>query len=121
MLVVQQSVVQLKQAARLLRALHGEIGIADDRILVVVNRHLKRSTVGLEDIRRTLARERVVVFPNQYQTVLASIDGGVPVLDLDRSSSAAKAIIELQREISGAPRAERTSLLRRALPMFSGD
>ena len=120
-LIVQQSVVQLKQAARLLRALHGEIGIADDRILVVVNRHLKRSTVGLEDIRRTLARERVVVFPNQYQTVLASIDGGVPVLDLDRSSSAAKAIIELQREVSGAPRAERTSLLRRALPMFSGD
>jgi pilus assembly protein CpaE len=120
-LVVQQSVVQLRQAARLLRTLYSEVGIPDDRIRVVVNRHLKRSTVALEDIRRTLAREHLTVLPNHYQAVLASIDGGVPLLDLDRFSPVAKAIIELQREIGGAPRAERPSLLRRALPMFSGD
>lgn len=120
-LVVQQSVVQLRQAARLLRTLYSEIGIPDDRIRVVVNRHLKRSTVAREDIRRTLAREHLTVLPNHYQAVLASIDGGVPLLEFDRYSAVAKAIVELQREISGAPRAERPSLLRRALPMFSGD
>ncbi len=120
-LVVQQSVVQLRQAARLLRTLYSEIGIPDDRIRVVVNRHLKRSTVALEDIRRTLAREHLTVLPNHYQAVLASIDGGVPLLEFDRYSPVAKAIVELQREIGGAPRAERPSLLRRALPMFSGD
>lgn len=120
-LVVQQSIVQLKQAARLLRLLYAEAGIPDDRILVVVNRHLKRSTVGLEDIRRTLAREKLSIVPSQYQTVQSSIDGGVPVLDLDRTSAVAKAIIELQREVTGTPRLERTSLLRRALPKFSGN
>lgn len=118
-LVVQQSVVQLKQATRLLRSLYAEVGIPDDRIVVVVNRHLKRSTVALEDMRRTLARDRLAVVPNQYQAVLASIDGGIPVLDLDRSSAVAKAIGDLQREISGAPRTERVGLLKRALPMFS--
>lgn len=121
LLVVQQSVVQLKQAARLIRVLYVESGISDDRIMVVVNRHLKRSTVTLEDIRRTLAREKLAILPNQYQTVLSSIDGGVPVLEFDPSSTVAKAIVDLQREICGVPPAERASLLRRALPMFSGD
>ena len=92
-----------------------------ERIVVVVNRHLRRSTVGLDDIRRTLAREKLAIVPNQYLTVLSSIDGGVPVLELDASSAVAKAIVNLQRELCGEPPTERTSLLRRALPMFSGD
>jgi pilus assembly protein CpaE len=120
-LVLQQSVVQVKQAARLLRVLSTDAGVADERVLVVVNRHVKRATVGLEDVRRALARSRLVSLPNQYQSVLASVDGGVPALELDRSSPVARGIVDLQKEIVGAPRAERASLLRRALPMFSGD
>jgi pilus assembly protein CpaE len=120
LVVVQQSVVQLKLAARLLRVLHTEVGIADDRIRVVANRHLKRATVSLDDIKRTLAQDTVTVLPNQYQTVLSSLDGGIPVLELDKSSAVAKAVAALHRELSGAPVAERTGLLRRALPIFSG-
>jgi pilus assembly protein CpaE len=110
----------VKQAARLMRVLHAEFGIPDNRMLVVVNRHLKRSTVALEDIRRALARERLVVVPNQYKTVLSSIDGGVPMLEFDPSSPVTKAIVDLQREICGAPPIERVGLLRRTLPIFSG-
>lgn len=120
-LVVQQSVVQLRQAARMIRILHADFGIPDDRMIVMVNRHLKRSTVTLEDIQRTLAREQLVVLPNQYKTVLSSIDGGVPMLDFDPSSPVARTIVDLQREICGVPPAEKTGLLRRALPMFSGN
>jgi pilus assembly protein CpaE len=119
--VVQQSVVQLKQAARMMRVLFAEYGIPDNRIVVVVNRHLKRSTVALEDIQRTLARTRLAVVPNQYKTVLSSIDGGVPILEFEPSSPVAKAIVGLQRELCGTPPAEKLGLLRRALPMFSGN
>lgn len=119
-LVVQQSVAQIKQAARLLRVLYAEVGIPDERILVVVNRLLKRSTVEVEDIRRTLARSKLLAIPNQYQAVLSSVDGGIPMLDYDRSSPVTKAIGDLQSEILGTSRVERTSLLRRALPMFAG-
>lgn len=120
-LVVQQSVVQLKQAARLVRILYAEFGIPDERMIVIVNRYLKRSTVTLEDIQRTLARERLVVLPNQYKTVLSSIDGGVPLLEFDPSSPVARTIVDLQREICGEAPAEKAGLLRRALPMFSGN
>jgi pilus assembly protein CpaE len=120
-LVVQQSVVQLRQAARMLRTLYGQIGIPDTRILVVVNRHLKRSTVALDDIRRALGRDKLAVLPNHYKSVQASIDGGVPLLEFDHSSPVARAIVDLQHEIAGVPQSERPGLLRRALPLFSGD
>lgn len=119
--VVQQSVTQLRQAARLIRILFAEFGIPDDRIVVVINRFLKRSTVTLADVQRTLARERLLIIPNQYTSVMSSIDGGQPMIEFDPDSPVAKAIVDLQRELCGAPRAERASLLRRALPMFSGD
>ena len=120
LLVVQQSVVQLKQAARLVSVLCGDIGIASSRILVVVNRYQKHSTVGLDDIRRALGHQELTVLPGLYKAVLASIDSGIPLLEQDRSSAVARAIIELQREIVSGHHVERHGLLRRALPMFSG-
>jgi pilus assembly protein CpaE len=120
-LVMQQSVVQLKRTVRILGTLCNEIGVPRDRIFVVVNRRIKHSTVALEDIRRTLSQSSVPVVPNDYKSALASIDSGVPLLQYDRSSPASKAIVDLQREIAGEPRVERLSLLRRALPIFSGD
>ena len=120
LLVVQQSVVQLKQAARLVSVLCGAIGIASSRILVVVNRYQKHSTVGLDDIRRALGHQELTVLPGLYKAVLASIDSGIPLLEQDRSSAVARAIIELQREIVSGHHVERHGLLRRALPMFSG-
>ena len=120
-LVVQQSVVQLRQAARTMRILFSELGIPDDRVTVVVNRYSKRAEVSLDDIQKTLAREKLVVLPNAYKSVAASIDGGVPLLDFEPASPVAKAIVELYRDLCGTPRAEKTGLLRRALPMFTGD
>lgn len=121
LVVVQQSVVQLRQAAQLMRTLFSGYGVPDDRITVVVNRYNKRSTVTLEDIQRTLARGAVAVVPNHFKSVMSSIDGGVPMLEFDPSSPVARAIVGLQRTICGAPPAERTGLLRRALPIFSGN
>jgi pilus assembly protein CpaE len=119
-LVLQQSVVQLRQAAKLLGTLCGEVGLANDRILVVVNRYQKHSPVGLDDIGRTLGREALTVLPSHYKSVLASIDSGLPLLEHDPSSAVARAIVELQREIVSGQHVEHRSLLRRALPTFSG-
>lgn len=119
-LVVQQSVVQLKKAARTLGTLCNEIGIPADRILVVVNRYGKHTTVGLEDIRRALGHPHVTVLPSHYKSVLASIDSGMPLLEYDESSPVSKALVELQQEIVSGQHVEHHGLLRRALPIFSG-
>jgi len=119
-LVVQQSVVQLRQAAKIVGTLCGEVGVASDHILVVVNRYQKHSPVGLDDIRRALGHDALTVLPSQYRSVLASIDSGMPLLEQDPSSAVAKAIVELQREIVSGQHVEHHGLLRRALPIFSG-
>jgi pilus assembly protein CpaE len=120
-ILVQQSVVQLKQAARLVRLLFSGYGIPDDRITVVVNRYSKRSTVTLEDVQRTLARSSLTIMPNHYKAVLSSIDGGMPMIDFEPGSAVARAIVDLQRSVCGTPPVERSGLLRRALPIFSGN
>jgi pilus assembly protein CpaE len=119
-LVVQQSVVQLKQAARTIGVLCNEVGLSSDRILVVVNRHLKHSTVALDDIRHALGREQLTILPNDFKSAAESIDGGIPLMEYDRTSALARAIVELQREIVSGSHVERHGLLRRALPIFSG-
>jgi pilus assembly protein CpaE len=119
-LVVQQSVAQLKKAARTLGTLCTEIGIPADRILVVVNRYAKHVTVGLDDIRRALGHPHVTVLPSHYKSVLASIDSGMPLLEYDESSPVSKALVELQQEIVSGQHVEHHGLLHRALPIFSG-
>jgi len=119
-LVVQQSVIQLKNAARTLGTLHNEIGIPAERVLVLVNRHSKHATVGLDDIRRALGHQHLTVLPSHYKSVLASIDSGMPLLQYDASSPVSKAIIELEQEIVSGRHVEHHGLLRRALPIFSG-
>ena len=119
-LVMQQSVVQVKQAARTLGTICNQIGIPSDRVIVVVNRFSKRSTVAPEDIRHALGNAQLTLLPSEYKTVLASIDSGIPLLEYDPHSDVAKAILELEREIVSGTHVERRGLLRRALPIFSG-
>jgi len=119
-LVLQQSVAQLKQAAVLIGWLGNVYGIPKDHILVLVNRYLKRSTVTLDDIRRALGRDELTVLPSHYKSVLASIDSGVPLIEYDHTSPVTRAILELQQELVSGHHVERPGLLRRALPIFSG-
>ena len=74
----------------------------------------------MDDIRRALGREQLTVLPNHYKSAAESIDGGIPLLEYDRTSALAKAIVDLQREIVSGNHVERHGLLRRALPIFSG-
>jgi pilus assembly protein CpaE len=119
-LVVQQSVVQVRQAARALGTICNQIGLPSDRVAVVVNRFSKRSTVSPEDIRHALGNVQLTLLPSEYKTVLASIDSGIPLLEYDPRSDVARAIVELGREIASGTHVERRGLLRRALPLFSG-
>lgn len=120
LVVLQQSVVQLRQCVRLLRVLAVDLGFPSGRTFVVLNRYRKGATVSVDDVRRALGHERIVTVPNHFPTVHASIDGGVPLGELERSSAVARAISDLQRLVTGAPPPEPRSLLRRAFPILSG-
>lgn len=118
LVVVQQSVAQLRSAVRLTNVLTREIGIDRERIRIVVNRWQKRATVGLEDIQQALEAPTIAV-PNHYAAALASIDSGIPLIQADVTSPVARAVQQLKESIGGAVPVARAGFLRRALPMFS--
>jgi len=72
----------------------------------VVNRHEKDSQLTLADLRQTLGVQDLVVLPNQYQAVAASVNQGTPVDRIAPHSAITKALREFAAQL--APEAPRS-------------
>jgi pilus assembly protein CpaE len=118
LVVLEQSVSHVKNAAHLLRILTKELGLPRDRIRIVLNRYSKRGTVQLDDVKRTLDVREVFAVPNHYQLSLNSIDTAKPLFDLDKDAAVVRALRELLIEVGNLPRPARSGLLSR-LPLFT--
>jgi pilus assembly protein CpaE len=115
-LVLQQSVASLRDATRLLTCLRRDLGLAKERIVVVVNRYEKSSAITLEDIRTALVCGDLALVPNDFGTVSACIDTGTPLLVQARNAAVTRAVVSLQSRLGGS-RVEQQGLLSRT---FSG-
>jgi pilus assembly protein CpaE len=82
MLVVQQTVAHLQELKRVLLLLNGPLGIATDRLVVVINRFQKQGEVTRADFAGALPGMRIETLPNDYQNVTQSVNLGIPLLDL---------------------------------------
>ncbi len=121
LLLAQQSVAHIGDAARMIKLMTQELAVSMDQITVVVNRYSKNSLIEIDDIRKTLKAEQVVVIPNQYKLVAESIDTGIPVMQSARNSAVGKAVDSLAKNVRGIieePTAPH--ILSRALPAFLG-
>lgn len=118
LLVLEQSVLHVKNAARLLNILTRELGLPQERIRIIVNRYSKRSTVQLDDVKRTLDVSKAFVVPNHYKLSLDSIDTGMPLFDLDKDAAVVRSLRDLQTELNGGGARPRTGILGK-LPLFA--
>lgn len=103
LVVVQQEVANVRDAVRLRNILVRQLGIAQDKIEIVVNRYDKNFQVELADIRRALnceTRDPMLV-PNQYRDVSESINVGVPMMEQHRSSAVTKALMQIEARLGG--------------------
>jgi pilus assembly protein CpaE len=121
LLVVQQTLAHINNAAKLLHVMSSELGMRRDCVEVVINRFAKNSVIELDDIRKTLRLNDVHVIPNQFKLVSESIDTGKLVTQSARGSAVAKALRELTVKVSGADvDGARRGFLGRALPNLLG-
>ena len=111
LLVLEQSVLHVKNAARLIQILTKELALPRERIRIIVNRYSKRSTVQLEDVRRTLDVPKVFAVPNHYELSLNSIDTAMPLFDLDKDAAVVRSLRELLTELGQPAACRRTGLL----------
>ena len=95
LVVTQQSIAHLRDTRRLMSILQSELGIAGERLVVLVNRLDKKSAVSLSDIRTALHDLQIRTLPNDYRRVTESINLGVPLLELGRRTVIAKQFVDL--------------------------
>jgi pilus assembly protein CpaE len=114
-LTVQQSVATLRDATRLMNCLRHELGVGKERIVVVVNRYDKRTTITAEDIRKTLGCGELTLIPNDFRTVSECIDSGKPLCTHARGAPITKAVMELETRLGGNSASDRPGLFSRTL------
>jgi pilus assembly protein CpaE len=102
MLVVQQTVAHLQQVKRMTALLSNELGIATDRLTLVIVRFQKRGEVTLRDFSEALPALRIETLPNDYRSVSQSINLGVPLLEHEPSSHLCKALEGLVESATSA-------------------
>lgn len=100
-LVVQQSVATLRDATRLFTSLRRDLGISKERIVVVINRYDKDSTITPDDIRNTIGCGELSLVPNDFAVVSECVDTGVPLLARARNAAITRAVVMLQSRLGG--------------------
>jgi pilus assembly protein CpaE len=120
LLVMQQSVAGLEETLRLAGILRSELGVAPDRIRVVVNRYQKNMAVDAAHIKTAIGELDTVIVPNDFRQVMQSVDSGIPIYRHARGSSVTKSLLKLQHSLSGQPPAERRGLLGRSIAQLLG-
>lgn len=117
--VMQQSLSHLKDAARLVRILREDLGVAGERLQVVVNRYDKTAPVSLKDIAEALRCGEPQKLPNDYAVISESQNTGVP-LELHAPRAAlTQSIAQMSRELLGGE-AVAPGLLKRTFGRFFG-
>jgi pilus assembly protein CpaE len=92
--VLQLALPDIRDARRLLDIFRS-LGYAPDNIRLIVNRYEKGGKLRLQDLHSALGAEVVHTVPNDYVAVTDSVNQGVPVLQLARTSAAARSLAEL--------------------------
>lgn len=94
LLVTVANLPALRNAQRCVGLFADELS-KKDSIQIVVNRYMENDEIGIEDIEELLGKKIFARIPNNYFTMMSSINKGVPVCEINKDSNVAKAYKEL--------------------------
>jgi pilus assembly protein CpaE len=98
--VANQDVATIRSAARMAAALEHRYG--KERVNVVISRYDARAEIGQADVERAIGRPVTCLFPNNYETALASLNNGRPLV-LDNHTKLASALTTFAGHLAGVP------------------
>lgn len=97
-IVLQQNLSDLRQARQIVGLLKDQ-GVANDRIILVVNRFEKKGVVRIADVEDAFEQITVVSVPNDYRKMAYAIDNNVSILKKWSSAPVSKSINNLCNSI----------------------
>lgn len=77
-----------------------KLGYSDEKVQIVVNRYMENDEIKAEDAESVLNKEIYWKIPNNYFTMMAAINKGVPVSEINQSSNVAVSYKELAIHVS---------------------
>ncbi|MDT8420466.1 MAG: AAA family ATPase [Desulfuromonadales bacterium] len=92
-IVTDLSVTAVRNASRY-RELIQKIGFDPSRIEFVINRYIKGSALSIEEVESTLKKKIFWLFPNDFISVVSSINRGTPLVKFQPGAVLAKNINE---------------------------
>ncbi|MES2742344.1 MAG: AAA family ATPase [Pseudomonadota bacterium] len=92
--VLQLALPDIRDARRLLDIFRS-LGYPGERIKLIVNRYEKGGKLRLADLEQALGAEVMHAVPNDYIAATDSVNQGIPVLQLSRTSAVARSLAEL--------------------------
>ncbi|MEK0427730.1 MAG: hypothetical protein RL001_257 [Pseudomonadota bacterium] len=110
--VLQQSLPYLRNARRLLD-IFSSLGYRREKIQLTLNRHENSAAVTLAELERVLDQRVAHRVPNNYEIANDSINQGVPVLQMARSSSISKSLAEWVNRLVDSNTPSTGSIIRR--------
>jgi pilus assembly protein CpaE len=119
LVVLEQSVLHVHNAARLYNMITQHLNIPAARITVVLNRYSRHATVQPDTICKIIGCSDPMLIPSMHGLALDSMDAAIPLFDLDRNSALARALIELGSHLVDHAPIAPPGLLRRAISAFT--
>ena len=92
--VLQLALPDIRDGRRLLDIFRS-LGYPNERTRLIVNRYEKGGKLRLMDLEQALGADVVHTVPNDYLSATDSVNQGIPVLQLSRSSAVARSLAEL--------------------------
>ncbi|MRW86350.1 AAA family ATPase [Pseudoduganella sp. FT26W] len=110
--VLQLALPDIRDGRRLLDIFRS-LGYPSERTRLIVNRYEKGGKLRLMDLEQALGADVVHTVPNDYLSATDSVNQGIPVLQLSRSSAVARSLAELVGLVAARRVAESKGLFDR--------
>ncbi|SFL75017.1 AAA family ATPase [Rugamonas rubra] len=110
--VLQLALPDIRDGRRLLDIFRS-LGYPSERTRLIVNRYEKGGKLRLADLEHALGADVVHTVPNDYLSATDSVNQGIPVLQLSRSSAVARSLAELVELVTARRVAESKGLFDR--------
>jgi pilus assembly protein CpaE len=95
LLVTILSLPCLANANKMIKSLTDLGYVANERIRVVLNRHIRKGDISIEDAEAGLGKKLFCTIPNDFTATMAAINNGKPLLDIAPKADISKSFVEL--------------------------
>lgn len=118
--VMNQSLIHLRDTKRMLQILTRELGIPRAKLRIVVNRYLPDAPVTLRDIQDAAELDTLIQIPNDFRRASESMNLGEPLVNKNPGAAITKGFTDMATLIAGSPNKKKSSGLRGAIAGLFG-